>query len=320
MPTVLGLIDTERFAGGKLKLDAAKARAAIQADVATPLAADPMLGALAVSEIVTENMANAARVHAMELGKTVEDYSVIAFGGAAPLHAARLAAKLGVTRVIVPQGAGVGSALGFLWAPVAYQTLRSWYQNLSGLDLAHANRLLTRMQRDAAAIVRKAAPRAALTETRTAYMRYIGQGHEIPVPLPNTRLAARDIGRLKTYFERCYTQLYGRTIPHLNVEILSWSVLVSTTAKTRQRATLGRPTTPKPDGQREIFDVTRMNLRKVPVYERTALQPGARFRGPALVIEDQTTVVITAEFDARVNSLGYLVIDRRGNKRSGKRL
>ena len=317
---VLGLLDTERFAGGKLRLDASAARTAIQGDVAAPLATEATLGALAVNEIVTENMANAARVHAMELGKTVEDYSVIAFGGAAPLHAARLATKLGVNRVIVPQGAGVGSALGFLWAPVAFQALRSWYQNLAALDLTRANRLLGDMQRDAVAIVREAAPRGALTETRTAYMRYIGQGHEIAVPLANKRLVASDVARLKAHFERSYAQLYGRTIPHLNVEILSWSVLVSTRAAARKRATsAARSVAPKPTGRREIFDVTQLKPRQVPVYERRSLQPGARFRGPALVVEDQTTIVVEAGFDARVNSLGYLVLDRRRNSRGGKR-
>ena len=312
---VLGLLDVERFAGGKLRLDAAAARAAVHADVGVPLATNAALGALAVSEIVCENMANAARVHAMELGKTVEDYSVIAFGGAAPLHAARLADKLGVSRVIVPQGAGVGSALGFLWAPVAYQALRSWYQSLATLDLARANRLLSDMQRDAVAIVREAAPGGALGETRTAYMRYIGQGHEIPVALANRALTSADVPRLKAHFERCYTRFYGRTIPHLGVEILSWSVLVSTRARARERArSRAGKSTPKPAGRREIFDAGKLEMRRVPVYERTALEPGAHLRGPALVVEDQTTIVIENGFDAHVNSLGYLIMDRRRSR------
>jgi N-methylhydantoinase A len=156
-------------------------------DVAKPLKVDAALGALAITEIVTENMANAARVHAMELGKTVENYTVIAFGGAAPLHAARLADKLGVARVVIPVGASVGSALGFLTAPVAFQAVRSWYQRVATLDTAHANRLLDEMTEQATVVVRAAAAKAVLTNTRIAYMRYAGQGHEIAVTLPAGR-------------------------------------------------------------------------------------------------------------------------------------
>ena len=153
----MGLLDPQRFAGGRVALQSTRAEAAVMRDVAKPLKVDAALGALAITEIVTENMANAARVHAMELGKTVENYTVIAFGGAAPLHAARLADKLGVARVVIPVGASVGSALGFLTAPVAFQAVRSWYQRVATLDTAHANRLLDEMTEQATVVVRAAA-------------------------------------------------------------------------------------------------------------------------------------------------------------------
>src|SRR5690606_7498841 len=141
------------------------------------------------------------RVHAMELGKTVENYTLIAFGGAAPLHTARLADKLGIARVVIPVSASVGSAVGFLTAPGACQAVRSWYQIVESLDPAHANRLLEEMEEQATGIVRPAAPKGPLTTSRVAYMRYVGQGHEIPVALPAGKLKASTIAALVRAFD-----------------------------------------------------------------------------------------------------------------------
>lgn len=311
---IMGLLDPGRFAGGRVKLQTEKARDAVDRDVAAPLKLDTAMGALAISEIVTENMANAARVHAMELGKTVENYTLVAFGGAAPLHAARLASKLGITRVIIPVGASVGSALGFLAAPIAFQAVRSWFQLVSALDPARANRLLDDMQRQATDIVDSAARSAALTVTRVAYMRYSGQGHEIPVALPAGKLGAKDAAGLKRRFETAYRRLYGRIIPGMNVEIMGWSVTVSTRPK---RAPELRDVTPRraaPSAKRKVFEPRRAQWRSVPVYERSNLAIGTRISGPALVTEDQTTVVVTDDFGASINSLGYVVLEKRRRK------
>ena len=307
----MGLLDPARFAGGRVKLETARAEAAVKRDVAKPLELDTALGALAIGEIVTENMANAARVHAMELGKTVEDYTVIAFGGAAPLHAARLADKLGVSRVVVPVGASVGSALGFLTAPVAFQAVRSWYQRIHTLDTAAANRLIDAMTKQATAVVKEAAPTAALTAHRVAYMRYAGQGHEIAVTLPAVRLVAKDLPRLERLFDGAYRALYGRTVPNMQVEIMSWSVTVSTKVRRAAKAATLPNKPAKPVGRRRVFEPTLAKWRDIPVYERGSLARGARFPGPALIVEDQTTVVVTADFDASIDGLGYIVLDRR---------
>jgi len=250
----------------------------------------------------------------MELGKTVENYTVIAFGGAAPLHAARLADKLGVTRVVIPVGASVGSALGFLTAPVAFQAVRSWYQFIAKLDIAHANRLLDEMTKQATGVVRVAAANAPLTATRVAYMRYAGQGHEIAVTLPSGKLAAKDTVNLKRRFDAAYKVLYGRTVPNMDVEIMSWSVTVSTKVKRATKARALPRKSAKPSAKRRIFEPTLARWREVPVYERAALTGGARIAGPALIVEDQTTVLVTANFDASVNSAGHIVLDQR-NKR-----
>ena len=307
----MGLLDPDRFAGGRVKLEPGRAEAAVREDVAKPLGVNAATGALAIGEIVTENMANAARVHAMELGKTVERYTLVAFGGAAPLHAARLAEKLGLARVIIPTSASVGSALGFLAAPVAFQAVRSWYQFVPHLDTAAANRLLGEMEKQATEVVRTAAGRAALTTVRIAYMRYAGQGHEIAVTLPAGKLVPGSIALLQRRFDEAYRSLYGRIIPGMGVEIMSWSVTVSTRVTRAPRARSVARIAARPAARRKVFDPTLARWREVPVYERSSLAPGSRVRGPALISEDQTTVFVTAGFDAAVNNLGYIVLDKR---------
>jgi N-methylhydantoinase A len=313
---VLGVLDAERFAGGRLPLDVARAERAVATDVAEPLGCDPLLGAMAIGELVTENMANAARVHAMELGKLPEDYTLIAFGGAAPLHAARLAAKLGIDRVIVPAGASVGSALGFLWAPVAFQAVRSFYQRLDRVQHARVAALLEELTAEAERIVRAGAPGARYDVQRVAYVRYVGQGHEIAVDIPPGPFGAASAGRLARGFEQRYRALYGRTIPGLDVEVMSWTVTVTTRQKPRARAQAGlRPRRAAWQRRAAVFEASVAAHRKVAVYEREALSPGAVMSGPALVAEDQTTTVVAAGFRAAVDSLGHLVLTRSGRSR-----
>ena len=211
---VLGRIDPAEFAGGSVRLAPKRASESIRAAVGEPLELSDPLAALSVSEMVDENMANAARVHAVEWGKDISARTMIAFGGAAPLHAARLAQKLDVGRVIVPSGAGVGSAIGMLRAAVSYEVVRSRYLRLADFDPVAVNALLAEMHEEArAVVVAGAGEGAALEEARHAYMRYVGQGHEIVVPLPVRELEAGDGKTMAEAFDAEYARLYGRTIP-----------------------------------------------------------------------------------------------------------
>ena len=257
---VLGRIDPELFAGGAIGLDRGRAEAAIAGRVGGRLGMETGVAALGVSEMVDENMSNAARTHAIEWGKGLTGRTVVAFGGSAPIHAARVAEKLEVDRFIVPGHAGVGSAVGFLLAPISFEVVQSRYMRLSGFDAALVREVLAGMRAEAAAVVGSGAPGAETTERAHAYMRYVGQGHEIGVELPRGVVAARDseagreanseansavdseadpdvaansevgpepVAALRAAFDHAYEKVYGRTIPGLDIEVLSWTLVVS---------------------------------------------------------------------------------------------
>ena len=286
---------------------------AIREEVAEPLGLAVELAALGVSEIVDENMANAARVHAIESGKDARGRTLVAFGGAAPLHAARMAEKLGLDRVLVPSYAGVGSAVGFLRAPIAYEIVRSSLQRLDEFDAAAANALFAAMRAEAEPIVRRGAGDQPLTETRSAFMRYRGQGHEIAVPLPARNYRDEDATVLHDAFEEAYRRLYSRVIPGVEVEILSWVLLLSGPAptETETAAPAAETYSPEPAGLRAVFDPDTGEFIEVAIHDRRDLRPGASISGPAVITEDETSTVVSRLFDARLDAFGYIELTRR---------
>ncbi|TXL73751.1 hydantoinase/oxoprolinase family protein [Vineibacter terrae] len=309
---VLGKIDPARFAGGTIHLDVERARQALDAAIGAELALASEMAAYGVGEIVDENMANAARVHAVERGAVIGEHTMIAFGGAAPLHAARLAEKLGLQRIVVPPNAGVGSAVGFLQAPVAYELIHSRYMRLDGFDPAAANALIDEMAREAHALVAPGARGQAVVETRVAYMRYVGQGHEITVPLPARPLDSSDTETLRRAFEREYAVLFERHIPDAAIEALSWSVTVATEARRPTQVTPpARRPAPRPVGARAFFDARQSRHVEVPVYWRSDLQPGATIPGPAIIAEDETSTFVSPAFDAWLDAAGGIVLERK---------
>jgi N-methylhydantoinase A len=312
---VLGKIDPVRFAGGKIAIDQDKAIAALQGVIAS--AGSSMTGeqaAIAVAEIVDENMANAARVHAVERGVAIDERTLVAFGGAAPLHASRLAEKLRIKRIIVPLDAGVGSAVGFLAAPAAYEIVRSHYMRLGAFDAASANELLTAMERESASHCRAAAGERPVALRRSAFLRYAGQGHEISIALPGRELTAADTAALRQEFEREYTRLFARHIPNAEIEVMSWVVLATTapTPPTRLAAVTG-PWTPPAVGERSILDARLGHRLAVCVYDRQQLAPGAAVKGPALIVEDGTATYVSPSFDAIVDGGGALILTARAS-------
>jgi N-methylhydantoinase A len=311
---VLGRLDPGYFAGGSIKLSPEKAGTAIEKAVGKPLSLGRLDAAFGISEIVEENMANAARVHAVERGKELQERTMIAFGGAAPIHAARLAEKLGIGRVLVPSGAGVGSAVGFLMAPVAYEVVRSRYVQLDlGFDPAYVNALFAEMRAEAEAVVKAGAPEAKLVEIRTADMRYRGQGHEITVDLAPGAFTAASREKLVKDYEEGYAATFGRTIPGLDVEIMNWTLRLAA----EQAAIPACPPQPadraaKPRGSRPVYDPAAQDMKDVAVYHRADLTIGSFVPGPAIIAEDETTTIVPKSFIARINPIGAILLEKVG--------
>jgi N-methylhydantoinase A len=311
----LGRYDPGRFAGGSMKLDAGAAHDALLAEVGSKLGLAAELAALGVIEMVDENMANAARVHAIESGKTYEGRTLIAFGGGGPVHACRVAEKVGINRVLVPSGAGVGSAIGFLRAPVGYEVVRSLYQRFSTFDVAAVNDLLDDMRQEAEAAVAKGSSGAPTFETRTAYMRYVGQGHEIPVPLPDRVLGSEDIALIRARYDEEYARFFDRPVPGSDVEIMSYAVIVTTVvaevAVPARDESLFR-TEAAPIRTQPVRDTTTGIVSPWAIYDRAALVPESTIAGPAIVLEDETSTLIGPGWTATVNWLGYIEMVREG--------
>jgi N-methylhydantoinase A len=308
---VLGRIDPKAFAGGSFELNEVKAKEAVETRLGARLKLDARWAAAGIVEIVEENMASAARVHAIERGKVPERCAMIAFGGAAPLHAARLAGRLGMRRVLVPADASVGSAVGFLRAPVAFEVVRSLRMHESGFNAPEGNRLLKQMQNEATAIVKPGALHSRLTTFRSVEMRYLGQGHDISVPLPARALRAGDKTLLRAQFEARYEAQFGLRIADVPVEFLTWSVNVSTPGFTMARSSpAGKAFKAKPDGKQMAFDPDSGKTRAYAAYRRSALRPGARLSGPALVAEPQTTTLVPRGWRCSVTGAGHLLLEK----------
>ena len=292
---MLGKLDPDGFAGGSIRLDTEASHAALARVLGDPLDMDAMEAAFGLAEVVDENMANAARVHAVENGEDLAGYTMIAFGGAAPLHAGRLCEKLGIDRLLVPPGAGVGSAIGFLRAPFSFEANRSVYMTLSDFDPVRITDLLGDLQSEATGFVRTCDADSPINCEFKVYMRYTGQGWEIPVTLTEAQATAPDAATFLSLFEADYTRLFGRTVAGLDVEITVWSVNATTPpSPVEPLGAAGRGGTIIGTGTRAVFDPALAQVVDAAVVARTGLMDGATIDGPAVLTEDETTIIVPA--------------------------
>ncbi|MEM1384682.1 MAG: hydantoinase/oxoprolinase family protein [Pseudomonadota bacterium] len=305
----LGYIDPVGFAEGRLRIDPYAATHALDAAVGRPLGLETRDAAQGVSDIVDENMASAGRMHAVESGKDLGARTMIAFGGNGPLHATRVARRAGVGRILVPPDPGVGSAVGFLGAPVSFELVRSRYTTLDRFDCDGINALFDAMLTEATAVVRAGAPGEARQTRRMAFMRYRGQGHEIEIDLPDRPLQSADTDHLTASFEAAYRTLFQRSVPGMVIEILNWGVSVSTRpAPTDPLPAPSGERQATPQGTRQIACDETGALLEAAVYSRAMLAPGAALSGPALITEPQTTTLVSAGFRATVDGALNLVL------------
>jgi N-methylhydantoinase A len=306
----LGRIDARTFAAGQIPLDMDRAESALLDAVGTRLSLDAYWSAVGVSEIVEENMANAARVHAIERGKSITDYSMVAFGGAAPLHAGRLAQKLGIRRVVIPAGAGVGSAIGFARAPVAFEVVRGGLLRLGDCDPEIANSRLDAMRAEALRVVRPAAHGAGVSELRSVEMRYVGQGHELRVELPEKSIDHAVLGSLRARFETAYEKIYGLRIAALEVEIVTWTLTATVVSRAQPPiAWRGADGVAATRVERSGWEPALGESVIFSCHRRSQLGLSDVVRGPALINEAETTTVVPAGWTATLDPSGHLILE-----------
>jgi N-methylhydantoinase A len=304
---ILGKLDPDNFAGGSIPLHPNNSAQALHTAIGAPLDMSAQEAAFGLAEVVDENMANAARVHAVENGEDLSGYTMIAFGGAAPLHAARLCEKLGVARCLVPQGAGVGSAIGFLRAPFSFEANRSVFMRLRDFDPAQVKALFAEMSEEATRFVRSCDAEAEILRDHKIYMRYAGQGWEIPITLSAEQAANPDPAIFLARFEQDYEALFGRAVEGMEVEITVWSVNAYTAqAATPPLAHLDALTPTTTTQTRPLFDPARAKTVDAAVIHRDELQAGHMAHGPALITEDETTVVVPSSREVLAHRDGTL--------------
>ena len=303
---LLGYLDPGYFLGGRMTLDAAAAERSMET-VAAPLGLTNLQAAWGIFDLVAENMAGAARVHIVEKGADPRNFAMVAMGGAGPLHAARVARKLGITEVIVPPASGAASALGFLAAPVGYEISRSLPMRLDNADFDAANTVLAEMEATSRARLRDAGGNETdIAVERFAEMRLQGQMHEIAVPLPDTALDAGTTDALAAAFEREYTRLFTHLYDGAQIEIVNWRVRCTgpTPALSTQLDSQRRDGAVK--GTRSVYAPETGRLVEATVYDRYALKPGDTIEGPAVIEEQEATTILPADGEATVDPAGNL--------------
>jgi N-methylhydantoinase A len=317
---LLGYLDPDYFLGGTMKLDAAGARRGIEERVAKPLGV-PLLDAVwGIHDLINETMAAAAKTHIAERGGNPQLVTVAAFGGAGPVHAYGLAHKLGAPRLIVPPNAGVGSATGFFTAPRAFDLVRSHKVPFNTADFAKLEALFRELEAEGERTLRTAGATGQVAFARTVEARFIGQGSETPLPIPDGDFAKLDAGALRRRFDAAYEKLYGRTYPESPVEFVNFCVRASLPVKLLELPRLavkGRA----PDalkGERKAYCGRARDFIPHAVYDRYRLPPGAEVAGPAIFEERESTVIVGDGARARVDEFGFLWIDLPKERRDGK--
>ena len=307
---VIGKINPDNFAGGKISLSKDLANKAIKKNISEIVKMDNETAALAISEIVDETMSNAARVHTVEQGHETSNRTLIAFGGAAPLHIARVAEKLRVNSVIIPTNASVGSAVGFLKAPVGYEVVKSLRMLLNVFQAEKVNDLLKKMRNEAEKIIQNTSAKVSFVEERYAFMRYAGQGHEIKVAIDNSDLSNEHSVKIKSSFEEQYEKLYSRILPNADIEILTWSLSLSIANEEKTSfENIKSFNKIKESKLVDFVDYERNEKIKIPYFERSELKPGDIINGQCIISEDQTTVVVSKNFNTKVLSNNFLQME-----------
>ncbi|MBI4702299.1 MAG: hydantoinase/oxoprolinase family protein [Deltaproteobacteria bacterium] len=308
----LGYLDPDYFLGGAMKLDVAAARRGIEEKIAGPLGV-PFLHALwGIHDLINETMAAAAKTHIAEKGGNPRLVTLAAFGGAGPVHAYGLARKLGAPRLLVPPNAGVGSALGFFTAPRAFDLVRSHKVALAAADLGAIERIFAALQAEGARTLRQAGGEEPVRFERSIDARFVGQGSETSVPVPETDLGGLDPASIRRRFDHIYEKLYGRTYPAVPLELVSFRVRASLPERLLALPKIGRRAASLAaavKAERPAYSIRAQGFVPFSVYDRYRLSPGDAFAGPAIVEERESTLVVGEDARVTVDEYGFLWVE-----------
>jgi N-methylhydantoinase A len=310
---LLGYLDGDQFLGGDMGLDTVAAAQAIRIFIADPLGLDVAAAAYGIHGIVNENMASAAKVYVTEHGEDPAQYTLVAFGGAGPVHAYDMARRLGVSRLLIPPRAGVASALGMVVAPISYDTVRTHRLDIAGSDFAVLDTVFAEMASECAERMPKSVDRESLDFERAADMRYIGQGYTVSVAMPEGSLANETSVSMRARFDAVYRKLYGRTYDDLGLEFVDLRMTASRPAET-DLAGIGASgaAVVEPDGKREAYCPLAGKFVPHDIYDRATLGPGFSVSGPVIVQEDESTTIVGSDGWLTVDDHGSLLIERLG--------
>jgi len=309
---VLGYLDPQYFLGGTMRLDKNAAEQAILNNIAEPLGCSHVEAAFGIHDLINETMAAAAKTHIAEKGGNPNIVTISAFGGAGPVHAYGLAKKINAPRIMIPPLAGVGSALGFFTAPVAFDLTRSHRVRLDEADFNEIETLFQTLEAEGAAILEKKVHDETLCIERTLMMRFVGQGAETDITLENKPFHDWKASEIRERFDEVYQKLYGRTYPETQIEFVTFKVRVSEPERPFQLPSFENQTGQLADaqkGSRLAFSLTQKTFLPHNVYDRTKLFPGAALKGPAIIEERESTIVIGEDASCTVDSYGFVWID-----------
>ena len=306
---VLGYLDPDYFLGGEMKLDVDAAVKVITERIASPLGLTLEQAAWGIHRVANEDMANAFRIHAMEQGRDPARYALLAFGGAGPVHAFGVARSLRSPTIVSPRSAGVASALGFLVAPIAAEHSRSSIERLDRLDWDRINALLEELESSGRAFLAASGiGEGEICIGRAADMQYVGQMHDIAVPIPTGKLGPGDETRLREAFHSRYEELFQRVNTRVPVEALTWRVTASASAQAIDlRVGTGRAG-PVLKGERMAYFPESGGYVATAVLDRYTLRPGDAFDGPLIVEEKESTLVVGPMGKVMVDDLGSVVV------------
>ena len=309
---LLGYLDENYFLGGEMKLDKEAARIGIEEKIAKPLDVPFMQAVWGIHDLINETMAAAAKTHIAEKGGNPKIVTVAAFGGAGPVHAYGLAKKLGAPKLIVPPNAGVGSALGFFTAPRAFDLVRSHKVSLDAADFGEIEKIFKEMEAEGIRTLQKSGTAEDITFDRSVDVRFIGQGSETNVPIPESNFTSVKKKDVRKRFDEIYEKLYGRTYPDSPVEFINFRVRASLPERLLKLPKIDKKTGLLDDavkGQRQAYSGIAKDFIPYKVYDRYKLFTGAEFKGPAIIEERESTVIAGEDASISVDEYGFLWID-----------